>query len=121
SVTQAFAIDLTGQVCSDTRDGALYGGVASQPEFHRGAIRSPGGKAIICLASTAADGSSAIRVALRPGEAVAIPRADVHYVVTEDGAAYLFRHSLAARAIALLQIAPPDHRGGFLAGGHRRR
>src|SRR5262245_57823874 len=116
SVTQAFAIDLTGQVCSDTRDGALYGGVATQPDFHRAASRSPGGKAIICLASTAADGSSAIRVALRPGEAVAIPRADVHYVVTEYGSAYLFGHSLADRAIALIEIAHPDHREGLLAG-----
>ena len=116
SVTQAFAIDLTGQVCSDARDGALYGGVATQPDFHRGATRSPGGKAIICLASTAADGSSAIRVALRPGEAVAIPRADVHYVVTEYGSAYLFGHSLADRAVALIEIAHPEHREGLLAG-----
>ena len=116
SVTQAFAIDLTGQVCSDTRDGALYGGVASQPEFHRGAIRSPGGKAIICLASTAADGSSAIRLALRPGEAVTIPRADVHYVVTEYGTAYLFGRSLAERAVALIEIAHPEHRDALLAG-----
>ena len=115
SVTQAFAIDLTGQVCSDTRDGALYGGVATQPDFHRGAIRSPGGKAIICLASTAADGSSAIRLTLRPEEAVAIPRADVHYVVTEYGTAYLFGHSLAERAVALIEIAHPEHREALLA------
>lgn len=115
SVTQAFAIDLTGQVCSDARDGAVYGGVATQPDFHRGATRSPGGKAIICLVSRAADGSSAIRVALRAGEAVAIPRADVHYVVTEYGSAYLFGRSLADRALALIEIAHPDHREGLLA------
>lgn len=115
SVTQAFAIDLTGQVCSDARDGAVYGGVATQPDFHRGATRSPGGKAIICLVSRATDGSSAIRVALRAGEAVAIPRADVHYVVTEYGSAYLFGRSLADRALALIEIAHPDHREGLLA------
>ena len=66
SVTQAFAIDLTGQVCADARDGALYGGVATQPDFHRGASRSPGGKAIICLTSTTDDGESAIRPAFAP-------------------------------------------------------
>jgi acyl-CoA hydrolase/RimJ/RimL family protein N-acetyltransferase len=115
SVTQAFAIDLTGQVCSDTRDGALYGGVATQPDFHRGAIRSPGGKAIICLASTAADESSAIKLALRRGEAVAIPRSEVHYVVTEYGTAYLFGRSLAERAVALIEIAHPEHREALLA------
>ena len=120
SVTQAFAIDLTGQVCSDTRDGALYGGVATQPDFHRGAIRSPGGKAIICLAAMAADGSSAIRLALRPEEAVAIPRADVHYVVTQFGTAYLFGRSLAERAVALIEIAHPAHREVLLASAIER-
>jgi acyl-CoA hydrolase/RimJ/RimL family protein N-acetyltransferase len=115
SVTQAFAIDLTGQVCADTRDGFLYGGVATQPDFHRGAIRSPGGKAIICLASMTPDGGSAIRPVLRPGEAVAIPRAEVHYVVTEYGTAYLFGRSLAERATALIEIAHPEHREGLLA------
>jgi acyl-CoA hydrolase/GNAT superfamily N-acetyltransferase len=114
SVTQAFAIDLTGQVCSDSRDGALYGGVATQPDFHRGASRSPGGKAIVCLAATTADGSSAIKLALSPREAVAIPRADVHYVVTEYGTAYLFGHSLAQRAVALIEIAHPEHREALL-------
>jgi hypothetical protein len=37
SVTQAFAIDLTGQVCADVLEGTLYGGVSSQPDFHRAA------------------------------------------------------------------------------------
>jgi acyl-CoA hydrolase/RimJ/RimL family protein N-acetyltransferase len=115
SVTQAFAIDLTGQVCADVRDGVVYGGVATQPDFHRGAIRSPGGKAIICLVSTTRDGDSAIRPALLPGESVAIPRAEVHYVVTEYGTAYLFGRSLRERALALIEIAHPDHRAALLA------
>ena len=115
SVTQAFAIDLTGQVCGDACDGALYGGVATQPDFHRGASRSPGGKAIICLASTTGDGESAIRPTLRPQEAVAIPRAEVHYVVTEYGTAYLFERSLAERTVALIEIAHPRHREALLA------
>ena len=115
SVTQAFAIDLTGQVCADAHDGVLYGGVATQPDFHRGATRSPGGKAIICLTSTTTDGDSAIRPVLRPGEAVAITRAEVHYVVTEYGAAYLFGRSLGERALALIEVAHPEHRERLLA------
>jgi acyl-CoA hydrolase/RimJ/RimL family protein N-acetyltransferase len=115
SVTQAFAIDLTGQVCADARDSTLYGGVATQPDFHRGATRSPDGKAIICLTSTTKGGDSAIRAVLLPGEAVAIPRAEVHYVVTEYGTAYLFGRSLAERAVALIEIAHPAHRERLLA------
>jgi acyl-CoA hydrolase len=82
SVTQAFAVDLTGQVCVDQVDGQFYSGLAAQVEFLQGASRSPGGKPIICLASTAEDGSSRIRAVLNPGEAASIARTDVHYVIT---------------------------------------
>jgi len=36
-------------------------------------------------------------------------RADVHYVVTEFGVAYLFGKNLRERAEALIKIAHPDH------------
>jgi acyl-CoA hydrolase/GNAT superfamily N-acetyltransferase len=114
SVTQAFAIDLTGQVCADRLDGAWYGGLAAQPEFMRAAAASPGGKAIVCLAAThpapGAGSRSAIRVALDPGESATIARSDVHFVVTEYGIAHLFGRSLRERAIALIEIAHPAHR-----------
>jgi GNAT superfamily N-acetyltransferase len=120
SVTQAFAIDLTGQVCADQHQGAFYGGLAAQLEFLQGASRSPGGKAIICLASTDDDGhSSRIRPQLLAGEGVAIARSDVHYVVTECGVAYLFGKSIRERAIALIQIAHPDRRAGLLEAAQR--
>jgi acyl-CoA hydrolase/RimJ/RimL family protein N-acetyltransferase len=114
SVTQAFAIDLTGQVCTETLDGALYGGVSTGPAFHRGALASPGGLAIVCLASRTPQGRSAICLDLDPTEAVAIPRADVHWVITEYGTAYLFGRSLAERAVALIEIAHPDARKSLL-------
>jgi len=114
SVTQAFAIDLTGQVCTESLDGALYGGVSTGPAFHRGALASPGGMAIVCLASRTPQGRSAICLDLDPTEAVAIPRADVHWVITEYGTAYLFGRSLAERAVALIEIAHPDARKSLL-------
>src|SRR6516162_8519075 len=114
SVTQAFAVDLTGQVCTESLDGALYGGISTGPAFHRGALASPGGMAIVCLASRTPAGRSAIVTELGPGEAVAIPRADLQWVVTEFGTAYLFGRSLADRAVALIEIAHPDFRGELL-------
>jgi acyl-CoA hydrolase/GNAT superfamily N-acetyltransferase len=114
SVTQAFAIDLTGQVSTETLDGALYGGVSTGPAFHRGALASPGGMAVVCLASRTPAGRSAISLDLGPDEAVAIPRADVHWVITEYGTAYLFGRSLAERAVALIEIAHPDVRRELL-------
>jgi acyl-CoA hydrolase/RimJ/RimL family protein N-acetyltransferase len=114
SVTQAFTIDLTGQVSTETLDGTLYGGVSTGPAFHRGALGSPGGMAIVCLASRTPAGRSAIAVELGAGEAVAIPRAAVHWVITEYGTAYLFGCSLAERAVALIEIAHPDFRKELL-------
>jgi acyl-CoA hydrolase len=115
SVTQAFRIDLTGQICADAMGGSLYGGVATQPGFHRAAASSPGGKAIVALASVQPDGTSAIVSRLGPHEGVTVPRHDLHWVVTEHGVAYLFGHSLRERAIALITLAHPDHREALLA------
>jgi len=116
SVTQAFAVDLTGQVCADQFNGEFYSGLAAQGEFLQGASRSPGGKAIICLASTdEAGASSRIRARLLEGEGVSIARTDVHYVITEFGIAYLFGKSIRERAIALIDIAHPEHREPLLA------
>jgi acyl-CoA hydrolase/RimJ/RimL family protein N-acetyltransferase len=113
SVTQAFMIDLTGQVCTESLDGRLYGGLSTGPAFHRGALTSPEGIAIVCLASRTPDAQPAIRPEFGVGEPVAIPRADVHWVITEYGTAYLFGRSLAERAVALMEIAHPDDRGAL--------
>jgi acyl-CoA hydrolase/RimJ/RimL family protein N-acetyltransferase len=128
SVTQAFSVDLTGQVCADQFGGTFYGGLAAQGEFLRGASRSPGGKPIICLASTSDDESeSRIRAQLLAGEGVTVARTDVHYVITEYGIAYLFGKSLRERALALIDIAHPRFRAqlfeearrlGYVSGEH---
>jgi acyl-CoA hydrolase/RimJ/RimL family protein N-acetyltransferase len=116
SVTQAFAIDLTGQVCADQVDGLPYGGLSTQADFIRGAAAAPSGKPIVCLASTTDGGqASRIRATLAAGEPATLPRSDVHYVVTEYGVAHLFGKSLTERATALVEIAHPDFRESLLA------
>ena len=115
SVTQAFAIDLTGQICSDQFAGEFYSGIAAQGEFIRGASRSNGGKPIICLASTTDDGEvSRVRPLLLTGEGVSVARADVHYVITEYGIAYLFGKSVRERSMALIELAHPKFRPWLL-------
>jgi GNAT superfamily N-acetyltransferase len=115
SVTQAFAVDLTGQICADQFEGEFYSGVSTQHEFLRGAAASEGGKPIICLTSMTEDMSkSRIRPLLLEGEGVTISRSDVHYVVTEYGSAYLFGKSIRERALALIEIAHPSVRPWLL-------
>lgn len=119
SLTQAFAIDLTGQVCVDQFEGELYGGISTQAAFIRGAARSPGGKPIVCLASTSEAGNSRIKPLLEAGDGVGIARSDVHYVVTEYGIAYLFGKSIRERALALIEVAHPEHREALVDAAKR--
>ena len=119
SITQAFALDLTGQVCVDQVEGEFYGGVSTQSAFMRGAARSRGGKPIICLASTTEGGQSRIKAQLAEGDGVGIARSDVHYVVTEYGIAYLFGKSIRERALALIEVAHPEHRDALLEEAKR--
>ncbi len=115
SISQAFAVDLSGQICTDQLGGKFYGGVSTQPDFLRGAARSPGGKPIICLRSASENGEeSFIRPQLLPKEGVGISRSDVHYVVTEYGMAYLFGKSIGERAVSLIEIAAPQFRPWLL-------
>ncbi|MFN0169006.1 MAG: acetyl-CoA hydrolase/transferase family protein [Bryobacteraceae bacterium] len=111
AINSALQVDLTGQVCADSIGTKPYSGFGGQVDFVRGAARSPGGRPIIALPSTAKGGSvSRIAPVLDPGAGVVTSRADVHYVVTEYGIAYLHGKTLRQRAEALISIAAPQFR-----------
>lgn len=111
AINSALQIDLTGQVCSDSIGTRPYSGFGGQVDFIRGAARSHGGKPIIALPSTAKNGTvSRIVPMLDPGAGVVTSRADVHYIVTEHGIAYLHGKTLRQRAEALIAIAEPRFR-----------
>ena len=111
AVNVALEVDLTGQVCADSIGTRFYSGIGGQVDFNRGAARSPGGKAIIAMPSTANEGQvSRIVPQITPGGGVVTTRGDVHYVVTEWGVAYLHGKSIQERALALISIAHPDYR-----------
>jgi acyl-CoA hydrolase len=111
AVNSAIELDLTGQVCSDSIGPYIYSGFGGQVDFIRGAARSKGGRPIIALPATAKRGQlSRIVPFLKEGAGVVTSRADVHYVVTEHGAANLFGKNLRERAEALIGIADPKFR-----------
>ncbi len=111
AINSAIEIDLSGQVVADSIGWRLYSGVGGQMDFMRGAALAPGGRAIIALPSTAADGRvSRIVPAIAPGAGVVTTRAHVRTVVTEYGVAELYARSLAERARALIAIAHPAFR-----------
>ncbi len=109
AINSAIEVDLVGQVCADTIGTMQFSGVGGQMDFIRGAALSPGGKAIIALASQT-KGISKIVPFLKPGASVTTTRAHVRFVVTEHGIADLFGKSLTERAKALIAIAHPEQR-----------
>ncbi|MDB9823240.1 GNAT family N-acetyltransferase [Deltaproteobacteria bacterium] len=115
AVNAALEVDLTGQVCADSLGTQFISGIGGQADFNRGANRSNRGKSIIALPATAKNGSvSRIVAQLTPGAGVVTTRGDVHYVVTEYGAAYLHGKNIQDRAMALISIAHPDYRAELL-------
>ena len=116
AINSALQVDLTGQVCADSIGTRPYSGFGGQVDFIRGAARSKGGKPIIAMPATAKDGTvSRIAPVLDPGAGVVTSRADVHYVVTEYGIAYLHGKTLRQRAEALISIADPKFRDQLYA------
>ncbi|HEY8735105.1 MAG TPA: acetyl-CoA hydrolase/transferase C-terminal domain-containing protein, partial [Puia sp.] len=110
AINCAIEIDLTGQVCADSIGFRMYSGVGGQMDFMRGASLSEGGKPIIAIPSVTNNGESKIVPFLKTGAGVVTTRANVHYIVTEYGIAYLHGRNLTERAKALISIAHPNHR-----------
>lgn len=121
AISSAIEVDLTGQICADSIGDKFYSGFGGQVDFIRGAARSEEGKPIIALCSTAKGGTiSRISPRLKPGAGVVTTRADVHYVVTENGVAYLHGKSVRERVLALIHIAAPQFRDELMKAARER-
>lgn len=116
AINSAIEIDLTGQVVADSIGHRTYSGIGGQVDFIRGAARSRGGVPIIALPSTAKGGrQSRIVCDLTPGAGVVTSRGDVHWVVTEHGAANLHGKPVLERAECLIALATPEFRSDLQA------
>jgi acyl-CoA hydrolase/GNAT superfamily N-acetyltransferase len=115
AINSALEIDLTGQVCADSIGHRFYSGIGGQVDFIRGASKSPGGKAIICMLSTAMDGEvSRIVPRLSEGAGVVTTRGDVDYIITEYGLATLHGKTIRERVLSLIAVAHPKFRNELL-------
>jgi len=118
SVNSALLSDLSGQVVVDSVRGLFRSGVGSMVDFVRGAGMSKGGRPIIAFRSTGVDENgkrySRIVSDLPSGAGVGCHRADVHYLVTENGIASLRGRTIQERCQELIQVAHPDFREDLL-------
>lgn len=120
SINVALSMDLIGQVSSDALPQNHYSGVTGMPEFVRGSVLSNGGKSIMMIASTSADGKKSRIVPELPSGSVIIPKADVHFVISEFGAVNLFGKTIQERTMAMISLAHPDFREELLQNAKDR-
>ena len=109
TINSALEVDLTGQVNAEQSGSAYMGGTGGQVDFVRAGARSPGGRSIIALSSTAKGGTLSKIVPALSGP-VTTARSEVDVIVTEFGAAELKGQPLAERTRRLIAIAHPDFR-----------
>ncbi|MFX0044383.1 MAG: GNAT family N-acetyltransferase [Candidatus Hermodarchaeota archaeon] len=122
AINSALEVDLTGQVCSDSIGHRFYSGIGGQVDFIRGASMSSGGKAVICMTSTAMEGKvSRIVPRLGEGAGVVTTRGDVEVVITEYGQATLRGRTIRERVLSLIAIAHPDFRNDLLEAAKEMR
>src|SRR5664279_4903814 len=109
ALNSALAVDLTGQVAADSIGTRFFSGIGGQVDFIRGSARSQGGE------------TSRIVPVLAEGAGVVTSRGDIHYVVTEYGAADLWGKNIRQRTEALIGIAHPDFRADLLSSAKARK
>jgi len=121
SLSSALEVDLTGQICTDSKGYLFYSGIGDQVDFIRGSKMSKNGFSIIALPSTAQNGEvSRIVSHLSEGAGIATTRGDIDIVVTEYGIAELHGKSIYQRVMELTQIAHPRFREDLINDAKKR-
>ncbi|KHF38802.1 acetyl-CoA hydrolase/transferase family protein [Halalkalibacter okhensis] len=111
TINATVEVDFFGQCNSESIGGRYYSSTGGQADFGIGARMANNGKGIICLHSTAKNGTiSKIVPTLAKGSVVTTSKNDVDYVVTEYGVAKLRGKTIRERVEALIQIAHPNFR-----------
>jgi RimJ/RimL family protein N-acetyltransferase len=121
SISSALEVDLTGQVCTDSKGYLIFSGIGDQVDFIRGSAMSKGGFSIIVIPSTAQDGRvSRIVPHLSEGAGVATTRGDIDIIVTEYGIAEMRRKSIYQRVMELARISHPKFRKELIEQAKKR-
>ncbi|MBL41844.1 MAG: 4-hydroxybutyrate CoA-transferase [Rhodospirillaceae bacterium] len=106
AINSAIEVDLLGQANAEMINGTQVSGGGGLVDFLRGGRRSKNGKAIIALVSTTSDGKrSRIVCDFLPNTISTVPRADIDFVITENGIADLRNKSTTERTNELIYKA----------------
>ncbi|MBO6269952.1 MAG: butyryl-CoA:acetate CoA-transferase [Clostridium sp.] len=124
SINECLAVDIFGQVSSESAGLRQISGTGGQLDFLLGASESNGGKAFLCLPSTYTDRKGHRHSNILPhfhGEIVTSPRSQVFFIVTEYGAVNLEGRSTWERAEMLVSVAHPDYRDELIEAAEKMK
>lgn len=124
SINACIAMDLYGQVCSETAGTRHISGTGGQLDFATGAFDSPNGCSFITTTSTFTDKKGVRHSRILPiftaGDVITTPRSQTHYLVTEYGVAEIAGKTTWERAEAIVGLAHPDFREELIAAAEEQ-
>ena len=109
-ILPARKVDLSGRIAMHAGRGNVAATPGEAQEFFLGAASSPGGRTIFALPSRNLMAESNILLSVDGYPNQFTIRESLDLVVTEYGVASLTGRSIRERALALIDIAHPDHR-----------
>lgn len=115
SIHSVLEVDLRGQANAECIEGATFSVTGGLLDFVRGTFALRGGKSFHAFYSTAkSDTISRVVPHLASGSVVTTPRADTHYLITEQGIVNLKGKSNRERAVAIVSLAHPKFRNELM-------
>ena len=125
SINGCIAVDLYGQVSSESSGTRQISGTGGQLDFVTGAYDAPHGQSYLALPSSRVDKEGVKHSNILPkftgGDIITTPRTQTQMVVTEYGIAELSGKTTWARAEALIGIAHPDFRDELIAAAEEQK
>jgi acyl-CoA hydrolase len=125
SINGCIAMDLYGQVSSESSGTRQISGTGGQVDFVTGAYMADHGKAFLAMPSTHKDKQGTVHSNILPkftdGDIITTPRTQAPYMVTEYGVANLSGKSTWQRAESIIRIAHPDFREKLIRAAERQK
>lgn len=125
SINGCLAVDLYGQVSSESSGTRQISGTGGQLDFITGAMEAEHGRAFLAMHSVFTDKSGGMHSRILPkyteGDIITTPRTQAPNIVTEYGIATLVGKPTWQRAEALIAIAHPDFREDLIRAAEAQK
>ncbi len=125
SINGCIAVDLFGQVSSESAGLRQISGTGGQVDFITGAMEAEHGRAFLAMHSTFTDKSGKLHSNILPhytnGDIITTPRTQAPCIVTEYGIARLPGLPTWQRAEAIINIAHPDFREKLIRAAEQQK